>query len=601
MEPDERIVGVWERLIAQVRWNETRSSRSGAVRRRLIRRDAETMVQLLTLNEPAPNAIPPTKYVLVTTDRAMRRAYDRWFWDQDADPDAYALRHPSQFVPLLDSGRSEAGADGPGPVAQVATALDGLLDFVGGRQGERTKSLAAFALGRGAWSVWQGERPTALDGASPADRRHLRPSLDQVRKRWSDAGRAAAVLNAPILDRRMLGEFGEVARLLRDDVDVRIGVMDRLDRSLRDLEVGHAKLVLGGILGAMRAERDDAASESGSPSATGIRLLVRRPFEADAQATADVIERRELVDLGDLANSSLQDVGRPPHAHDGMVLFFAACAAAEVGRWPMALRCCRRAMDAVHRDAGSRPRSEDRGGSDLGHVFNLHELHYVEAVAFRRAASQGETYAEVRGRLADSERHFRLTDDHFGLARTLSEEAALRVSAAFLARQRRLEGLPSPMMFGKGMLEAAEKAAEAFALATRIGSWRIAREVAATASRILLHDVASGSPRLPLAPSGLAALRTISLETDHGSDGTPGAAEAEFETELLRHMTRGEDDLGRGGSREALDLLERAGRLHASDPVTLAVLGLATRRLEAEVGASPDRPSDQWGIRGERT
>src|SRR5262245_3501715 len=71
--------------------------------RKRARRDAEALVQTMRLDEAAREARQPTRYVLVTADRALFDAYAKWFWhDGNQKQMRFVLRHPLQYVPMLN-------------------------------------------------------------------------------------------------------------------------------------------------------------------------------------------------------------------------------------------------------------------------------------------------------------------------------------------------------------------------------------------------------------------------------------------------------------------------------------------------------------------
>ncbi|MFK5596151.1 hypothetical protein ACFZ8E_03975 [Methylobacterium sp. HMF5984] len=442
MNPDLRIVEVWAARIRAEHREAIGGDRQASARER-IRRDAEAVAQTLILNDAARDALVPTRYVFVTTDKAIRRAYARRFWEEGPDrPSDYALRDPAQYVPILNAQQMRNGVDSSDLLEQVRTAIDALFEGVRDDLGNADYDTFMAQYADGWMDRVRARRPAAwgraLDRLDAVRRDGRSEALENLHALWREAGQGAVLLNAKLLHRRFEVEFTPVVRVLNTYSSIQSRVLSHLRTVVSDLGDAHANLVATGL------EREDAPPSTAdgvviAPKVPGpVPLLVRRPL-------------RSLRD---------EEPGRPSDRTRPTIFFDAACAAFRAGRWALAQGYARRAH-VVFRAAPS----------DIRVPLNPDELEayaaeaaYVSAAATILRMESEEAYDLARRGNAEAVRRHRLRSDRYGLIRGIATESALVLGRLYRGRlQAHLMGwwsthdpLLAFLRMSDGLLEAVE-------------------------------------------------------------------------------------------------------------------------------------------------
>jgi hypothetical protein len=438
LNPDRGQVSKWANRILEQRQSEivsprqrsrsplqrgTRESRSSVEER--VDRDAQALVQVLALNNLARDVIPPTRYVLVTADRAMYRAYSIWFWqNRNHTPEEYVLRHPSQYVPILNSEDMLDNVERFTLINHARDALESLLRnvqdidpnyphvlsyYVSRQYDKRHRELEGGSLGSFAplYKLF-GSKFDAISG-DPRE-------FDDLKTKWCAAARNAVIINSKLMRRRHHYEIAPLADLLRSDRDIQASLLDYNTKLLDELEIAHMALNVRGNLVAMIIN-ERQPGQSCLPEPGRGPLAVRTTFSNFTNDQPLNIFLDELVANADReCLSDLNHQLRSSLNYSGM--FFAACVAFRSGQWAAARHYGDRALTMLKReDIFADCASEAE--------FDRHELLYFMALVTRFSLNDYSEFNKARALLEETFQYHVRCGDAFGLMRAKSELAAL--------------------------------------------------------------------------------------------------------------------------------------------------------------------------------
>jgi hypothetical protein len=396
-------------------------SRSKQSERKRARRDAEALIQTMRLDEAAREASQPTRYVLVTADRTLFDVYAKWFWGDDQKQTRFVLRHPLQYVPMLNIVDMPNGIERSDSFERTRNTLDTLLAPVRAVDPIRYpqslsihRALARVAADnetmQAAFKRLFDRNPFELETGSAQ-------LLDQLKADWEEGFRASIVLNAELMRRRARAEFEPLECLLREDVDLRTAILEDWQKTLTHLETAH--LTVNTRVSMSRLMGVDETGEVGPPRGL---LAVRATFPRIVGNTSleDVLKKLAEGRDAQLAHrieKSLQE------GLDHQTLFFAACLAHRCSRWHLALHYGERALGLLARE-----RIVSNGGSVEA---ELHEIGYLVASATRYALPSIDAIQGAITLLAQGKAYARKQKDLFGLARALCEFSTLVLVLAY--------------------------------------------------------------------------------------------------------------------------------------------------------------------------
>ena len=372
-----------------------------------VRRDAESIVQTMLLDEEAVRDNEKTFYTLVTADRVLFDAYARWFWTdrQTVQPDArFVLRTPLQYVPVLNVREMPNGILTSDAVALGRAALDDLLAGLRSLDARYPHILSLQRL------LAQGDNELSelfqgVFGFNPfevaAD--HIE-TFKAMRRQWHELFRGGVVLNAELMARRVKAEIERLALLLRQNTDLRAAIHEDQLRILGRVEAAHVAFSTKiNIEVLTRAEGRASAPPRRAPLA--LRVSFPRILEAEEFEVA----------LDRLASNDKRLIARVSKAltieADHQALFFAACVAHRCGNWAASWHFATRALTRLD---GQEEDLEARG-----------EIEYLQASAARYALLSYETIAEAFDILDRLAKTAQRENDLFGRARALCELTSL--------------------------------------------------------------------------------------------------------------------------------------------------------------------------------
>jgi len=372
-------------------------------------RDARTISLITRLtSEYAGDADEQHRFLFVTADSAIRLAVETFVLEHQTEegdcPLAVFIRHPREFVPLLNLGN----ISGDDELRSIFFTLKATLD-------ELLTGLAAPYSTSGVYIEPSDEEIEGSLAHSGADvESAASEKLDELRRQWCLACRAALSLGVGLMRGRDEALFGAIAEVITaQDLKLHIKehIVDTLDELLRD----HAGLNVLGLLSAVR--RFDSRKESdGIPAASRV---LRVPLHLiDASLFSEFIGHKKFNDYllhiargGDLHELAdhLASRGRDPIAS-----LFLACICLAIGLWDAAKDFAKRALPMV---------STQRNSEALG------TARYVFAVSHRMAlCSSADVDATVKVLEESIATHSRRKERLFEL-RAMSELAAVKLAA----------------------------------------------------------------------------------------------------------------------------------------------------------------------------
>lgn len=273
----------------------------------------------------------------------MRRAYARWFLDDgERSRDEYALRHPSQYVPILNAVQMGNGWVDSDLFGQVRDAIDGLFQVLGKEGQDYMRALKAI-VGRHAP---YGDEPVEgydaeIDVLRRARKRVGAKAFRRVQARWAEAARGAVLLNAPVLRKHFDSGWDAVSAIVEDGWGIRHGVLEYLDDLLLDVEASQAGFLMNGFLDLHSGPSAAAVRDAGRP-----RLLVR-PWSPELRGVLAATRIDELWRALRGRGRGFVSRDATPAQTDHTTLLVAACVAFRVGQWGSAAHFCNRAGDIL--------------------------------------------------------------------------------------------------------------------------------------------------------------------------------------------------------------------------------------------------------------
>jgi len=391
------------------------------------RRDAEALIQTMRLDEAARHAKQPTRYVLVTADRALFDAYANWFWGDgggDQRQARFVLRYPLQYVPMLNLMDMPNGIERSDIFERTRNALDTLLAplrAVDPRRYPESLSMHRILARVTADDQKLQEALKRLYGHNPFElEAGSAPLFQQIKVDWEQGFRSGVVLNAELMRRRARAEFEPLVCLLREDVDLRTAILQDQQRILTQLEAAH--LAVNTRVSVARLMGIDQTDGAGPPRGM---LAIRAAFP---RIIGDASLENVLEDLASGRDAQLahriEKILQGPLDHQ--TLFFAACLAHRCSRWHTALHYGERALALLQ--------AEHVASTAGSFEAELHEIGYLVASATRYAVPSADAIRRAIALLVEGRTYARKQKDRFGLARALCEFSTLVLGVAYRDR-----------------------------------------------------------------------------------------------------------------------------------------------------------------------
>ena len=392
--------------------------------RKRARRDAKALVQTLLLDKVGCQASQPTRYVLVSADRALVDAYAKWFWRDGRSDNVnsrFILRHPLQYVPILNIKDMPNGIDRADIFDRTRDALDSLLaplrsvDPHGYPQSLSIHRVLARVSAdnselQAILKRLYGENPFAFKAGSA-------PLFERVKSDWQDGFRDGVVLNAELMRRRARSEFEPLVCLLREDVDLRTAIIEDQRSILTQLEAAHLTVNTGVSIERLLINADQINADQTNcdvPPRGALAIRAKFPRIVGQSSLQEVLDNVATGIDRDLIRHITKALEK---AFDHEALFFSACLAHRCSRWHTALQYSNRALDFLESECAK----EGRTYADA----ELHEIRYLAASATRYALPSIEAIRRAVTLLEQGESYARLHNDRFGLVRALCEHSAL--------------------------------------------------------------------------------------------------------------------------------------------------------------------------------
>jgi hypothetical protein len=448
LDPDLAEVNSWtERLhIERLRTDkqtgrgEVAGSHARFIRRQKDNRDATAIVQAQTLNRHAEKEPNRRRYVLVTGDKVIQRTYATWFWsaeNPDQDYQRYLLRHPIQYIPILNV------ADMPNRVSAtlidaIREALDTLLTNI-----RRIDNRYPYTLSYYSARLFEKRDVQAADnepvslffGINPYQADW--PALQKVINAWRRGFRDSMLQNAALLGRRAQAEFGPLAELLDRDTDLNLAILTEQRKVLLKVEAAH--LAMGTQLNLQSLPRIGERATQGPGRAP---FAIRVEFK-DIVGGSKSVELRDVLDLLVRDRTELARISRRlQKPRDHMAMFFGACVAFRCALWTAAKQHVRRAL-------GFLP-----PGAEMEEL--RHEMRHLLAVAIRFSITNASEFAEANDILMEAAHFFAAIDDPLGQARALSERVTLNlwvVASGALLPQSQIPFLQPILEYDYGLVD----------------------------------------------------------------------------------------------------------------------------------------------------
>ncbi|KAA0594100.1 hypothetical protein J2848_004284 [Azospirillum lipoferum] len=405
-------------------------------------RDAVSIVQLLLLNKAAADTdlVPRTRYVLITADRSLFRAYAFWFWTQNAEnpePAHFALRLPTQYVPVLKIEEMPNCVENSDIIKRTSEALDGLLKNIHTVDRNKYPYTLPYHIGL---DFRDHVRKQMGDGATRREtfrqffnldlyRIHGDPEVFRgIKNDWAAAYRNAEVLNAELMANRARAEFEPLATLLKENASLRDALVAQQRKLLQSVEARHTQFSIFNNYFRMLPQ---AAHRAGRGP-----MAIRVDFTAltgavSFNAFVSILDR-EPKEEGIARITRVAETLRANFNHEAML--FAACAAYRCEDWPAARHYAERAIALLSSlDGMTRP----------GCAADRHEAEHLIACTLRFALSLDSDLAQIHQFTQEAKRlleaglrYFERMDDALGCYRAQSELGALNLTAAYAIRMR---------------------------------------------------------------------------------------------------------------------------------------------------------------------
>lgn len=430
--PGEPAIDNWIRLISEQRHLRNVAKRTDddplASSSRNDRADAETLCQIVLLNEAAKDTNRAIRYVLVTLDQSLYAAVVKWYRSSGTEAiDFFPIRRIGQYAPLINMAEMPNDIQTQEPFRHVQQALDVLLSGIPGLVYSKTLGRDNAAL----VSEWSHSFALPHENARLARRISQKIAdpglgaerLGQTEELWSKLARDSVYLNARLLSRRITA-FSELANFLAHASDVREAVVWYMEETIEKVESAHVEFVIEHQLA--------AAIEGARPldgSSTRSMFLMRTRF---GELTGQ-LSLHEYLDL--LIRT--QDRGALKRIYEiisttqtSKTLLFAGCLAFWAGAWVCAHVFAERAYNRYKRRTENCSTATEDGA----------ELTYFRSVATRYLAMDVDGSFEERrnllilgiGQIGENGRIAREIGNEFLVMRAEIEEGLSRITLAYV-------------------------------------------------------------------------------------------------------------------------------------------------------------------------
>jgi hypothetical protein len=235
--PDSKEVGRWNRLLLDSL--KRVSKRDDRRIERNVNRDARSLVQILSLvrEHRENNDRELLRFVLITGDSSIRRAYNDYRFENRGEKVSVEIRHPMDFSPLLNLG-AMGTQDRTLVLQNIENALRALLIRVPleGRpelQGREIKEAPAYL----------GGLPRKGKGA-PKSQAEL---IEELKLQWAEAARTALAINGSFIRRRDEAQFNAFVEIL-ESPNVVDAALARLNALIDTLSSRHLVMAVQGIV-----------------------------------------------------------------------------------------------------------------------------------------------------------------------------------------------------------------------------------------------------------------------------------------------------------------------------------------------------------------
>jgi hypothetical protein len=375
-------------------------------------RDATTLVQVLMLNEQAAERGDRRRYVLVTGDATLHSLYEKWFWDRDERiPDQYALRHPLQYVPVLNFKAMPNSYRHTELFNELTRTLDNLL-----LQEVRDSKGYPYSLHH-TW-IGQGAR---YRGAGPI--LDLTPRLDTLGNSWWQAIGVANAFNFRLAIRDDMQRLSQLFHFLTLS-EVHNALLAVQHGLIADIGATHLAVGIADTLRTCVAAARHHAKGAHGFEAGRVPLIL----------TSDVsklIGDRSLVELlttlakgGASADAELEElIAKVEKSPDTTAVLLAAAVAAMADKWHAVEHFVNRLIQLEPAGVSTGPSRRER-----------QDAQFLKALALRFGLADHadfETALELLNTLASEHGQ---AGEHLAELRAVSERAALRL-AYFLRSQ----------------------------------------------------------------------------------------------------------------------------------------------------------------------
>ncbi|WP_108880718.1 hypothetical protein [Anderseniella sp. Alg231-50] len=346
-----------------------------------IRRDAETLSQVVRLNEATAEyrnrhrTLREIRYVLVTADKNIFNGAIDWL-NREAKGrlDFFPVRRLGQFIPYLNM------VDTPNPIKpeqvfkDIRATVAAFLSTVGGT------SNAPPPRPLPAW-----DRKLTGDTNSPFHEQmshfaarmfehatkddNYRMTIDELNNLWFQLCRETVFVNARLLGRR-INAFTSLSTFLTEARDIRAAVLDIIERTVASVDRAHVKFSIQHHLAAMI--RDFEARE-GAPAPrrgmavpiTRFRDLIEAPL---SEFLTGLVNNPNSIEMSELLK-------RIEKCEAHRAFYFSAAVAFWASRWENAQFFIERALETFPQ------------GSDSTQKHEKPDLEYFSAVVNRYVAA----------------------------------------------------------------------------------------------------------------------------------------------------------------------------------------------------------------------
>ena len=375
-------------------------------------RDAKTLAQIELLNAAMIEANEPVRYLFVSSDSFVQRAYHAWYWQ--ADQPFFALRQPIQYLPMLNVEEMDNDIESSDLVAITRRTLD--VCFASVESADERYPLVLPQLVEDA-----DDSDSALfhDGPLAAE------MLDELELRWAEAEDNAVALSADMLRHRKEYSLGPLRDVLASRHFKEVA-LDYQARLIGEVESHHLSLIAQSDLADIvaRLEQVEVVGPRRAP------LLMRADFSPfiEEQALDDVLESFH----GELDRSSIRTLtDRIKKQPGALALLFTAMIAFRAGQWTTSGNLAARAKTAFAAEGALR--------DDAAHAHLEWDAAHLFCLAARFDGSIADVAGHIGSVVVDAIDACVEAGDHFGHCRALHDGAAGRIQTVVTARLRGID------------------------------------------------------------------------------------------------------------------------------------------------------------------